>query len=104
MSRPVLLMCPLFEPTQRELESTWQVQRYYQSKDKEALLAEMAQQCEVVVTAGGRGIEAECLRLVFPEEEETPAKGAAAARRRAPAARSCPRRCTAWAACTGTRR
>ena len=61
MSRPVLLMCPLFEPTQRELESTWQVQRYYQSKDKEALLAEMAQQCEVVVTAGGRGIEADIM-------------------------------------------
>jgi len=35
--------------------------------------------CVQLLRRSGRGIEAECLRLVFPEEEETPAKGAAAA-------------------------
>lgn len=58
MTRPVLLMCPLYEPTQQELESSWAVQRFYQAKDKPALLSALAQTCEVVVTAGGRGIEA----------------------------------------------
>lgn len=61
MTQPVLLMCPLYEPTQRELESTWQVERFYQAKDPQALLASMADRCEVVVTAGGRGIEADIM-------------------------------------------
>jgi len=58
MTQPVLLMCPLYEPTQQELESRWAVERFYQAQDKPALLSALAQTCEVVVTAGGRGIEA----------------------------------------------
>ena len=61
MTQPVLLMCPLYEPTQQELESRWAVQRFYQAQDKPALLSALAQTCEVVVTAGGRGIEASVL-------------------------------------------
>jgi lactate dehydrogenase-like 2-hydroxyacid dehydrogenase len=37
------------------------VQRFYQAQDKPALLSALAQTCEVVVTAGGRGIEASVL-------------------------------------------
>jgi lactate dehydrogenase-like 2-hydroxyacid dehydrogenase len=58
MTRPVLLMCGLHEPTQRELESTWRVHRYHEAADRGALLASLADACEVVVTSGGRGCEA----------------------------------------------
>ena len=58
MTRPVLLMSPLYTPTQTELEATWQVQRLHEAADKQALVASMADGCEVVVTSGGRGIEA----------------------------------------------
>jgi lactate dehydrogenase-like 2-hydroxyacid dehydrogenase len=62
MSRPVLLMSPLYAPTQTELEATWQVQRHHEAADKAALVASMADRCEVVVTSGGRGIEAALMR------------------------------------------
>jgi lactate dehydrogenase-like 2-hydroxyacid dehydrogenase len=62
MSSAILLMAPLHEPTQRELESTWTVHRFYQADDKSALLASLAGQCEVVVTSGGRGIDAVTLK------------------------------------------
>ena len=39
MSRPVLLMSPLYAPTQTELEATWQVQRHHEAADKAALVA-----------------------------------------------------------------
>jgi D-3-phosphoglycerate dehydrogenase len=58
MTRPVLLMCPLYAPTQTELESSWQVHRHHEAADKAALVASIADRCEVVVTSGGRGIEA----------------------------------------------
>lgn len=58
MTRPVLLLTALHEPTQRELESTWTVHRYWEAADKPALLASLAGACEVVVTSGGRGCEA----------------------------------------------
>jgi lactate dehydrogenase-like 2-hydroxyacid dehydrogenase len=61
MPATVLLMCPLHESTQRELESTWTVHRLWESPDPEALLASLADTCEVVVTSGGRGIEAATL-------------------------------------------
>jgi lactate dehydrogenase-like 2-hydroxyacid dehydrogenase len=62
MTRPVLLLCPLYEPTQRELESTWQVHRYHEAADKPALLASLAGTCEVIVTSGGRGAEAALMK------------------------------------------
>jgi lactate dehydrogenase-like 2-hydroxyacid dehydrogenase len=62
MTRPVLLLCPLYEPTQRELESAWQVHRYHEAADKPALLASLAATCEVIVTSGGRGAEASLMK------------------------------------------
>lgn len=64
MTRPVLLMSPLHEPTQRELESTWTVHRYHEAGDRPALLARLAADCEVVVTSGGRGCEAAVMRAL----------------------------------------
>jgi lactate dehydrogenase-like 2-hydroxyacid dehydrogenase len=62
MSRTVLLMCPLHDATQRELESTWTVARYHEAADPAALLAALAAECEVIVTSGGRGAEAAVMR------------------------------------------
>ncbi len=64
MTRPVLLMCGLHEATQRELESTWQVHRYHEAADGDALLASLADTCEVVVTSGGRGSEAAVMKAL----------------------------------------
>jgi len=61
MTAPVLLMCPLHEPTQRELESTWEVHRFWEAADPGALLGALAARCEVMVTSGGRGVEAAVL-------------------------------------------
>jgi len=55
---PILLMAPLHAPTQRELESRWTVHRFWESKDRDALLGSLAGDCRVVVTTGGRGIDA----------------------------------------------
>ena len=64
MSSPVLLMTPLHPATQRELESNWTVHRYWEATDRPALLARLAADCEVVVTSGGRGCEAELMRAL----------------------------------------
>ena len=65
MTRPaVLLMSGLHEPTQRELESTWEVHRHHEAADKAALLASIADRCEVVVTSGGRGCEAAVMKAL----------------------------------------
>ena len=57
----VLLMCPLYPPTQRRLEETYQVHRLWEAKEPEALIAKLAPQLQVVVTSGGRGIDAATL-------------------------------------------
>jgi lactate dehydrogenase-like 2-hydroxyacid dehydrogenase len=64
MNRPLLLMCPLHEATQRELESTYDVRRLYATDDPGALLASIAAACEVAVTSGGRGIDAGTMRAL----------------------------------------
>jgi lactate dehydrogenase-like 2-hydroxyacid dehydrogenase len=53
----VLLMCPLYPPTQRRLEQTYQVHPYWTAPDPQALLQRIAATCHVVVTSGGRGID-----------------------------------------------
>lgn len=58
MTVPVLLMCPLYEPTQRELESTFEVHRYFGPDGGAAVLDALADRCRIAVTSGGRGIEA----------------------------------------------
>ncbi len=55
---PILLMAPLHAPTQRELESRWTVHRFWESTDRDALFANLARDCRIVVTTGGRGIDA----------------------------------------------
>jgi lactate dehydrogenase-like 2-hydroxyacid dehydrogenase len=57
----VLLMCPLYAPTQRRLEETYQVHPLWTAPDQDALIRQVAPTCRVVVTSGGRGIDAATL-------------------------------------------
>ena len=58
MNSPILIMGPLYGPTMAELESRWPCRRLWEAPDKAALIAQMAPDCQVVVTNGGRGITA----------------------------------------------
>ena len=57
----VLLMCALYPPTQKRLEKTYHVHRLWEAADREALIARLAPDLRVVVTSGGRGIDAATL-------------------------------------------
>ena len=57
----VLLMCALYPPTQKRLEETYHVHRLWEAADREALIARLAPDLRVVVTSGGRGIDAATL-------------------------------------------
>ena len=62
MKPDVLLVGPFYEPKQRELESLYTCHRYWEAPDKPALLAGLAERCEVIVTSGGRGVEVEIMQ------------------------------------------
>ena len=58
MSRPdILQMVQLFAPTQKRLDESYTIHRYWAEADKEGLIARLAPTCQVVVTSGGRGID-----------------------------------------------
>jgi len=54
---PILLMAPLYPPTQAELESNHRVVRLWEAPDAQALLASLADECRAAVTHSGRGID-----------------------------------------------
>jgi len=62
MSQTLLLMGPLFDETQTELESNYDVKRYWEVTDQAALLASIADHCIGVVTDGGKGVSNEVLQ------------------------------------------
>jgi lactate dehydrogenase-like 2-hydroxyacid dehydrogenase len=65
MSKPnVLLMGPLYGPTVAQLDAAYTVHRYWEAADKEALLAQIAGDCEAVATSGGHGIKAEVVKAL----------------------------------------
>lgn len=49
-------MGPLYDITMQTLESDYQVYRYWEADDGDALLASIADECVGVVTDGGRGV------------------------------------------------
>ncbi len=57
----ILLMCPLYAPTQRRLEGSYRVHPFWNAPAPDALLERIAPTCRVVVTSGGRGIDAATL-------------------------------------------
>lgn len=58
---PILEMAPLYGPTQRELESRWTVHKLWEASDRDALIASLADRCQVVVTSGGVGLDIETI-------------------------------------------
>lgn len=64
MTQTLLLMGPLLPSVMQTLESTYTVHRYWESDDQPGLLAGLAADCVGVVTDGGRGVEAEVLKLL----------------------------------------
>jgi lactate dehydrogenase-like 2-hydroxyacid dehydrogenase len=57
MKPAVLLFVPIYPNTQAELETHYSVLRYFEHTDKEALFKQL-QTCEILVTHGGRGVQA----------------------------------------------
>ncbi|MBX2838776.1 MAG: 2-hydroxyacid dehydrogenase [Gammaproteobacteria bacterium] len=56
--KPLLLgMLQLFPATQEALEKQYQLIRYWEADDPDALLSSIADQCVGIVTDGGRGVE-----------------------------------------------
>jgi lactate dehydrogenase-like 2-hydroxyacid dehydrogenase len=55
----ILLMGPFYQPKLDELEAAYNCHRYWTSEDRDGLVAQLADRCEIVVTNGGRGIRAE---------------------------------------------
>lgn len=55
---PILLMAPIYGPSQQKLEADYVVHRYWEAADRAALLASLAGRCRAVVTNGGTGIDA----------------------------------------------
>ena len=59
MSKPdLLLMAPIYPPTVAQLDATYTMHRYWESKDKSALLASLKDRCVAVATSGSSGITA----------------------------------------------
>lgn len=61
MSHTLLLMGPLLPSIQEKLESTYNVHRYWEAENQNALLESINASCVGVVTDGGRGVEAAVL-------------------------------------------
>ncbi len=58
MKRELLLIAPIYAPTQQHLEATYTLHRLWEAPDPHAKCAELADRIEVVVTPGGRGMTA----------------------------------------------
>ncbi len=62
MKPSVVLVNPIFAPTQKELEETYDVHKLWEANDKAKFLAEISNDVRVVATDGGSGASAELLR------------------------------------------
>jgi lactate dehydrogenase-like 2-hydroxyacid dehydrogenase len=55
MTREVLLVAPIYGPSQARLEADYRVHRLWEAPDRAAALAALAPRIEIVVTTGGAG-------------------------------------------------
>lgn len=60
----VLLMGPLYPPTVKQLEETYNIHRYWEAADKAALVKSLAADCDAVATSGFFGIKAEVVKAL----------------------------------------
>jgi hydroxypyruvate reductase len=61
MTVELVLVTPIFGPSQRRLEADYRVHRLWGAADRDALLAEVAPRVEVLVTTGGAGVSRELI-------------------------------------------
>ena len=62
-NKPVVVSIgAIHAPSQAKLEALYDVRRYFEAKDAAAFLAGVAKDCRVVVTNGGRGVEAAVMK------------------------------------------
>ncbi|MGE0804377.1 MAG: 2-hydroxyacid dehydrogenase [Burkholderiaceae bacterium] len=61
MDSPLLLIAPLYPPTQQALETRYACHRLWEAADPQQLLARIGDECRVAVTHGGRGVDAATL-------------------------------------------
>ena len=62
MNQPVLLVNPLYGPTQAVLEENYTVHKLWESADQSTLLQSIAADVKAIVTDGGSGASAELMR------------------------------------------
>lgn len=62
MSQTLVLMGPLLPSVMQNLESNYEVHRFWEADDQDALLESVKAHCTGVVTDGGRGVEAAVLK------------------------------------------
>lgn len=61
MKPALLLVAPIYKPTQAQLEGDYRVARWYDAPDRAALLAQAAPDLRVAVTSGGTGMRAKLI-------------------------------------------
>ena len=59
MKPEILLMAPIYAPTQQHLDATYKMHRLWEAADQSAMLATLADRIDTVVTPGGRGMKAD---------------------------------------------
>jgi len=62
MSQSVVLINPIYGPTQAELEASYKVHKLWEAADQSKLLSEVADEVRGIVTDGGSGASAELMR------------------------------------------
>jgi lactate dehydrogenase-like 2-hydroxyacid dehydrogenase len=55
-------MGPLYGPTVKQLEATYDLHRYWESSDRPALLAQLADHCDAIATSGFFGLTADVVK------------------------------------------
>ena len=58
MKTKILMVGGVYAPTLARLESLYEAHRYFESTDKAAMLVALKDDCTIIVTNGGRGVEA----------------------------------------------
>lgn len=66
MKPDLLLICPLFPATMKQLDAAYTVHRYYEASDQEAFVSGIAARIEAAATAGHEGMPVALMRR-FPK-------------------------------------
>ena len=65
MPKPdLLLMAPIYPPTMTQLDAQYNVHRYWEAKDKDALVASLKDTCVAAATSGFAGMKGDVIRAL----------------------------------------